>query len=35
MKYKITNVLSTKLGKGRPNKIQMNLICLDIFWSFW
>ncbi|KAF8134269.1 hypothetical protein EV363DRAFT_1322922, partial [Boletus edulis] len=32
--YKITEVLNTKLGKGKPKEIRTSLICLDIFRSF-
>ena len=34
MKYKITDVLNTKLGKGKAKEIRTSLICLDIFRSF-
>ncbi|KAI9460304.1 hypothetical protein HD554DRAFT_2041680 [Boletus coccyginus] len=32
--YNITEVLNTKLGKGKPREIHTSLICLDIFRSF-
>ncbi|KAG8214236.1 hypothetical protein J3R82DRAFT_11044 [Butyriboletus roseoflavus] len=33
-KYNITEVLNTKLGKGKAKEIRTSLICLDIFRSF-